>query len=149
MEPPRAARTPRTRSSGLPYCRRNSARSRPFALGYLMEPPNVWTTVDVKEHNVGGLGFPPPVFGRRVIAPNRRPPTTAMSKNCTHCHRSIRRIIQPRDPFLRGPRAKVVVRPTQSCEEIDGHSLPVSALIYACMLELIASRMQLVISTTS
>src|SRR5262249_21498898 len=47
-------------------------------------------------------------------------------------------------PLLRRARAKS--RPTQSCEEIDGHSLPVSALIYACMLELIASRMQSVIS---
>src|SRR5262249_30473694 len=34
MEPPRAARTPRTRSSGLPYCRKNSARSRSFSLGF-------------------------------------------------------------------------------------------------------------------
>jgi hypothetical protein len=33
--------------------------------------------------------------------------------------------------------------------EIDGHSLTVSAVIYACMLELIASRMQSVISTMS
>jgi hypothetical protein len=33
--------------------------------------------------------------------------------------------------------------------EIDGHSLPVSAIIFACMLELIASRMQSVISTKS
>jgi hypothetical protein len=39
-----------------------------------MEPPNVWITVDVKEHNVGRLGFTPSFFGRRVIAPNRRPP---------------------------------------------------------------------------
>ena len=48
-------------------------------------------------------------------------------------------------PPLQG---QVVVRPTQSCE-IDGHCLPVSALIYACMVELIDSRMQSVISIMS
>jgi hypothetical protein len=36
----------------------------------------------------------------------------------------------------------------QSCE-IDGHCLPVSALIDACMFELIASKMQSVISIMS
>jgi hypothetical protein len=47
-------------------------------------------------------------------------------------------------------RCKIFVpHDIESCEEIDGHSLPVSALIYACMLELIASRMQSVISTMS
>src|SRR5262249_58680648 len=54
---------------------------------FSQEPPNVWITVGGMEHNVGRLGFTPSFFERRVIAPNRRPPTTAMSKNCTHCHR--------------------------------------------------------------
>ena len=45
-------------------------------------------------------------------------------------------------------QGQVVVRPTQSCE-IDGHCLPVSALMYACMFELIDSRMQSVISMMS
>jgi len=39
--------------------------------------------------------------------------------------------------------------PWPSRREIDGHSLPVSLLINACLLELIASRMQSVISTMS
>ena len=46
-------------------------------------------------------------------------------------------------------QGQVVVRPTQSCEKIDGHCPPVSALIYACRLELMASRMQSVISIMS
>src|SRR5215472_11234893 len=104
MEPPRAARTPRTRSSGLPYCRRNSARSRPFALGFRMEPPNVWITVDVKEHNVGRLGFTPSFFGRRVIAPNRRPPHDRNVQKLHSLPSSIRRIIQPKGVAGAGSR---------------------------------------------
>ena len=77
-----------------------------------------------------------------------RPPTTALSKKLHSLPSSIRRIIQPRAPPA-WSQGQVVVQPTQSCEEIDGHSLPVSALIYACVLELIASRMQSVISTMS
>jgi hypothetical protein len=45
-------------------------------------------------------------------------------------------------------QGQVVVRPTQSCE-IDEHCLPVSALMYACVFELIASKMQSVISIMS
>jgi len=71
---------------------------------------------------------------RAVQSP--RPPTTALSKKLHSLQSSIRRIIQPRGPSCVEP-APSVVRPTQSCEEIDRHSLPVSALIYACVLELI------------
>src|SRR5262249_14051943 len=115
---------------------------------FSQEPPNVWITVSVTEHNVGRSGFTPSFFGRRAIAPSRRPPTTAMSKRLHSLPLSIRRIIQPRAPPA-WSQGQVVVQPNQSCEEIDGHSLPVSALIYGCMLELIASRMQSVISTMS
>jgi len=75
-----------------------------------------------------------------------RPPTNRLSKKSHSLPSSIRRIIQPTPARTQG---QVVVRPTQSCEKIDGQSLPVSALIYACVLELIASRMQSVISTRS
>src|SRR5262249_41830411 len=93
----------------------------------------------------------PLFFGRRVIdvqSPKRRPPTTALSKKLHSLPSSIRRIIQPRAPPA-WSQGRVVVQPTQSCEETDEHSLPVSALIYGCMLELIDSRMQSVISTMS
>ena len=41
------------------------------------------------------------------------------------------------------------LRPINESCEIDGHCLPVSALIDACMFELIASKMQSVISIMS
>ena len=51
------------------------------------------------------------------------------------------------------PSVKAMLCGERGClccgREIDGHSLPVSVVIYACMLELIASRMQSVISTKS
>src|SRR5262249_23383829 len=106
MEPPRAARTPRTRSSGLPYCRRNSARSRPFALGFRMEPPNVWITVDVKEHNVGRLGFTPSFFDPPVLRQIVRRPPTPLPKNSTHSLLRISGLIHPKAPFLVDPGPK-------------------------------------------
>jgi hypothetical protein len=54
---------------------------------------------------------------------------------------SLGRIIQSRD--------RSCVDPWPSRREIYGNSLPVSPLINACLLELIASRMQSVISTMS
>jgi len=41
------------------------------------------------------------------------------------------------------------LRPINESCEIDGHCLPVSALIDACMFELIASKMKSVISIMS
>jgi len=65
----------------------------------------------------------PLFFGRRVI---QKIALTAIVDQADNLTQNL---------SLRGPRCQVVVRPTQSCEEIDGHSLlPVSALIYACVL---------------
>src|SRR6516225_10629322 len=80
----------------------------------------------------------PLFFGRRVIdvqSAKRRPPTTALSKKLHSLPSSIRRIIEPRATPA-WTQDQVVVRPTQSCEKIDRRCPPVSALIYACMLEL-------------
>ena len=39
----------------------------------------------VTQHNAVRSGFTPSFFGRRVIAPSRRPPRPQCPKNCTHC----------------------------------------------------------------
>src|SRR5215471_18361843 len=64
-----------------------------------------------------------------------------LSKKLHSLPSSLGRIIQS--------RGRTCVDPWPSRREIYGNSLHVSALIYACVLELIASRMQPVISTTS
>jgi len=64
-----------------------------------------------------------------------------LSKKLHSLPSSLGRIIQS--------RGRSCVDPWPSRREMDGHSLPVSALINACRLELIASRMQSVISTMS
>ena len=67
--------------------------------------------------------------------------TVRLSKKLHSLPSSLGRIIQFRD--------RSCVDPWPSRREIDGQRLPVSALIYACVLELITSRMQAVIFTMS
>ena len=89
-------------------------------------PPEQRTTIPASEAVTAVTDYcssSPLFFGRRVI---QKIALTAIVDQADNLTQNL---------SLRGPRCQVVVRPTQSCEEIDGHSLlPVSALIYACVL---------------